>query len=161
GSYHIKEGDPLQLVGQATPATGSHILSVSWDLKGDGKFADATGLNPTAFSWSDLTALGLGYAGTYTIGMRVVSDTNTITVYGKLTIDYVHPKIQLTDPGVGTVGVPYTIGFTAPEVGSETLTSWTVNWGDGTTDTLPSDAATATHTYREPFDGNLEVRVYD
>jgi hypothetical protein len=36
-------------------------------------------------------------------------------------------------------GTPVVVELSGRESGSDTLTSWTVNWGDGTTQTLPLD----------------------
>ena len=50
--------------------------------------------------------------------------------------------------------MPYTISFSGQEVpgANYAITGWTIQWGDGTTSTLPSDATSATHVYTT--DGN-------
>src|SRR5207302_1901273 len=48
-------------------------------------------------------------------------------------------------PGSATAGTPYTLSLTPPQ--GLAVSSWTVSWGDGRTDTLPGSATQATHTY--------------
>ena len=60
------------------------------------------------------------------------------------------------------MGQAYTIGFTASEVGQETITGWTIMWPDGTVDKLPSDATTDSHVFtRTETDATVSVEVFD
>ena len=161
GDYEINEGQSATLHGSVTPAPNSTVQSVLWDLNDDGTFGDTSGQSPTV-SWAQLTALGIGTAGKYPIALKVISNNNTVVSFGMLTIDYVRPTVTLNNPATGSVGVPYTIGFSASEVGSEVITGWTVMWPDNTVDTLPSDATTDTHTFTMPVTNqNIVVNVYD
>ncbi len=160
GSYTIAEGHSLALSGSATPATNSTILSETWDLNGDGVFGDATGYNPTV-SWASLVALGLGHPGTYTIDLRVKSDTNTTDDYAQLTITNTAPTLTVNAPSTATLGVPYTITFSGTEVGSDPITGWQVNWGNGTVVNLPSDATSATYTYVANGTEGVTVTAFD
>ena len=54
----------------------------------------------------------------------------------------------LAATGQPKLGEPYSIVFSAAEPGNEQMQSWTVDWGDGTTDTLGANASGATHTYQ-------------
>ena len=96
----------------------------TWDLNDDGSFGDASGTNPSV-TWTQLEALGIGKAGTYPIAVEYVYNNFTaITGYGTLVIKYKAPSIVLANPGTGVVGQNYTIGFSALEVGQETITGW-------------------------------------
>ena len=142
-AYTIAMGQSLNLSGAATPATASTIESESWDLNGDGIYGDATGYTPTV-SWATLLALGLGQPGTYTIGFRVKSDSNTTDAFTQLTITNTPPTLTVNAPGNATVGVPYTIAFSGAEVGANPITSWQVKWSAaGPVVNLPSDATSA------------------
>ena len=160
GPYTIAEGRSLVLSGSATPATESTIQSETWDLNGDGVFGDATGFSPT-LSWANLIALGLGHPGVYVIDLRVKSDTNTTDDYAQLTIANTAPTLTVNAPSTATLGVPYTITFSAAEVGSDPITGWQVNWGDGTVASLPSDATSATNTYGATGTENVTVTAFD
>jgi len=59
------------------------------------------------------------------------------------------------------VGVPYTLGFSATVPGSDPVTGWTINWGDGTTTNYPSDASSETHTYLNPNTYAINVTAND
>ncbi|MBI1896686.1 MAG: PKD domain-containing protein [Acidobacteria bacterium] len=51
--------------------------------------------------------------------------------------------------GAATVneGAPYTLTLSATGPGAGAVTGWTIRWGDGSSDTLPGGATSATHTY--------------
>jgi 6-phosphogluconolactonase (cycloisomerase 2 family) len=160
GPYIIDQGTDLHLAGTATPATNSTIGSVVWDINADGDYSDATGLSPT-ITWAQLESLGVLHPGTYTIGMRVISDTNTVDAYATLIVRYVAPTITLTAAPTWPVGVPYTLGVSARINGADPITGWKIQWGDGTTSLLPSDATSAKHTYLSVQTFAIDATVYD
>ena len=162
GNYNITEGSNVNLEGKIDFApTNSTFEYATWDLNDDGVFGDASGVTTTV-SWAQLEALGIGKAGSYPIAVDFVYNNFTATGYGTLTIQYKSPTIDLTNPGTGIVGQAYTIGFTASEVGQETITGWTIMWPDGTVDKLPSDATTDSHVFtRTETDATVSVEVFD
>ena len=103
--------------------------------------------------------LGLGHPGTYTVSLRVVSNTNTVDAFTTLTVVNTPPLITVNAPATATVGVPYSIAFTGTELGSDPITHWKVTWGDGTTSDLASDATTATHVYNTAQVAPIPVTV--
>ncbi len=163
GPYTISEGKGLTLAGWATPATGSTILSAAWDVTGSGDFSAAFTLMPPTISWAQLVALGLNNPGTYPIALRVYSNSTTVTAYTTLTINAAAPTLTVSAPSSATAGLPYTITFSGQEVPgvSYSITGWTINWGDGTTSTLPADANSASHTYATPGNDTLSVSAID
>ncbi len=162
GTYNIGEGSNVNLDAKISfPPTNSTLEYVSWDLNDDGAFGDASGVNTTV-KWAQLEALGIGKAGSYPIAVEFVYNNFTATGYGTLTIQYKAPTIDLTNPGTGIVGQTYTIGFTATEIGQETITGWKITWPDGTVDNLPSDASTDTHVFTRTESGaTVAVEVFD
>ncbi len=148
GPYTITAGQGLTLHGAATPATNSTIESEGWQFNGDGDFADAIGLSPV-LTWSDLISLGLNGPGTYPIALRVYSNSNTVNAYTTVTISPAAPVVTVAGAANATLSEPYTITFSAPEVPDVNygVTGWFVDWGDGTTSTLPSLSTTASHVY--------------
>ena len=56
------------------------------------------------------------------------------------------PSLQVTAPSIGTTGTQVTISLTTSAALPGTLTV-KVDWGDGTVDTLPAGASSATHSY--------------
>ena len=173
GTYTITEGNSLTLNGSATAATNTQLLGISWDLTGDGVYGDA--VDPTVtfpatsatskptITWAQLQALGLTRAGTYTIGMQVVTTDGTFYAYTTLAVQAGATAPAITNAGnTADVGEPYTISF-APttSVGDQAATSWTIAWGDGTSTTLPSDAPSATHVYTGVGTDTVRVTVTD
>ena len=61
------------------------------------------------------------------------------------------PSLVATISGASTtnVGATYTLNLSATGPGSGSLTGWTVNWGDGNTDTLDGTATSDTHVYAD------------
>ena len=148
GGYTIKEGTNLALaVNQPSGTTPS--LNFSWSLAGDGNFADATGPSPT-FTWAQLAALGIDNEGTYPITLEVTDGKNTIQIPTTLAVQAVPPTLSIAGPGIITEGETYTLGLSASEPGGDVITSWTVDWGDGATQTLAGGATSATHVYSAP-----------
>src|SRR5262249_42943356 len=46
-----------------------------------------------------------------------------------------------------TPGQPYTLSLSASEPAGDTVTGWTINWGDGTTQTVAGNSSSVTHTF--------------
>ncbi len=148
GGYAIDEGASLTLaVSQPSGTTPS--LSFSWSLNDDGNFADATGSSPT-LPWAQLAALGIENEGTYPITLEVSDGKNTIQSPTTLVVQLVPPTLSITGPGIITEGDAYTLRLSASEPGGDVITSWSVDWGDGVTQTLSGDATSATHIYSAP-----------
>src|SRR5262249_33450766 len=100
------------------------------------------------------------------VGLRVISDSNTVDAYTSLTINYVPPTIHLVTPApTWTLGVPYEIGFSVDTSGavpvSDAITGWKIQWGDGTSSDLPSDATSAQHAYLSAQTFPIVMTVYD
>jgi len=68
--------------------------------------------------------------------------------------------IQPTSLNTGFVGVPFSVDLIASDDG--VITSWEVDWKDGTVDTgTGHPPSTLTHTYASPFSGLVLFRVFD
>ena len=47
------------------------------------------------------------------------------------------------------------VAWIAPAPGADTVTSWTINWGDGTIETIAGNPSSRNHTYaRRPIDAH-------
>jgi streptogramin lyase len=138
GPYSIAEGDDLALDG-----SGSIASTWEWDLDDDGDYDDASGASPTV-SWASLAALGVDDDGVYQIGLRVDGCSTAST---SLTIDNTAPSLTTTGDGEAVAGSSYTLNLAASDPGDDTITGWTINWGDGAIDYISSNPASVTHTY--------------
>ncbi|HEX7446069.1 MAG TPA: dockerin type I domain-containing protein [Pirellulales bacterium] len=148
GGYTIKEGTNLTLALNQ-PSSTTPSLSFSWSFNGDGNFADAKGPSPM-LTWEQLAALGIDNEGTYPITLEVTDGTNTIQIPTTLAVQLVPPTLSIAGPGIITEGETYTLGLSASEPGGDVITGWSVDWGDGATQTLAGNATSATHIYSAP-----------
>lgn len=141
GPYAILEGGSLTLDGSASIGAGG---SWNWDLDNDGLYDDATGQSPTV-SWAALVALGVDDDGTYAVGVEVAAGADTDAV--SLVISNVAPLLSTSGAASANVGVPYTLNLGVVDPGEDTVSTWTINWGDGSVEVVAGNPASVTHTY--------------
>ena len=149
--YVINEGDSVSLDASSSTDVDGTIVSYEWDLDNDsifGELGESTGVNPLV-SWATLQSFGVDDDGLpYTIGLRVTDDLGgSSTTTTTLTVNNTAPT--LTTTGAATIGDGglYTLNLSASDPGNEMITSWTINWGDGTIDTIAGNPPSTTHTY--------------
>lgn len=146
GPYTITEGSNLTLNASASTDPNGDTLTYSWDLDGDAQYDDATGVAPTVL-WGSLPT-SIRDNGTYTIGVQVDDGRGGVhTDTATLTVTNTVPALAITGTGSVAAGSAYTLNLSATDPGNDTITSWTINWGDGTIDTIAGNPSTATHTY--------------
>ena len=147
GPYTTAEGDDLPLDGTGTTDPDGDTLTYNWDLDNDGSYDDATGDSPT-IPWASLVALGFDDdGGPYTIGLEVDDGTTTATDTTTLTITNTRPTLTVTGAATTGPGVSYVLTLGSSDPGADTITSWTIDWGDGTVETIAGNPANASHTY--------------
>ena len=146
GPYTASEGGAVTLDASASSDPNNNITTYEWDFEYDGVtfVADDSGVNPS------FSAVGLDGPSSRNIAVRVTDagglfDIATTTI----TIDNVSPTIALSGAAVVSEGATYTLNLGAvSDPGDDTVTSYVVNWGDGTSDTYgaPGDV---THVYAD------------
>ncbi|RLB69862.1 MAG: hypothetical protein DRH04_04500, partial [Deltaproteobacteria bacterium] len=77
-------------------------------------------------------------------------------------VNNVAPTLTISGDENVAEGVPYELHLAASDPGDDTISDWTVNWGDGTIDHWAGDATIATHqftplAYRGDLDGDGDV----
>ena len=146
--YVINEGDSVTLNGSLSSDPESQPLTYEWDLNNDLIYGDVTGVTPVVSS-ATLQSFGINDDGApYTIGLRVTDDTaQSDTTTTTLTVNNTAPTLATT--GAATVGDGglYTLNLSSSDPGTDTITGWTINWGDGTIDTIVGNPSSVTHTY--------------
>ena len=168
GPYDIAEGDDLVLdAGGSSDADGT-IVEYKWDLDNDLTYGDVTTVSATpTIDWATIASWGLNdgdVAGKdYTIGLQVVDNLGaTHESTAVVTVHNVAPTLSVAGAGVAGAGVPYALNLSATDPGDDTITSWTINWGDGTIETIPGNPSIATHIYSNTgFTHNILVSVTD
>lgn len=143
----IAEGDAVTLDASGSSDPDTDPLTYAWDLDGDGFHDDAVGVGPT-IAWSTLQLAGLGDDGTHTIGLEVDDGRGgRATDSFALVILDTPPSISISGPTTAAVGQTVTVTVFASDPGNDTVTSWSIAWGDGTIDDRVGLPATISHTY--------------
>ena len=175
GPYVIVAGDGLSLSGSATDAD-STALTYRWDVDGDGDFDEnVTGAAPT-LTPAEMALLGLGTGPDSRIVTLEVSDgTNIGTATTTLTITVVtgenhDPEILELDSDHNNVcdaspDGAVTISGTFSDADPTDTHTATVDWGDGTVETLivdqSADTLAGSHTYADGGVYTVTVTVDD
>ncbi|MDB5323387.1 MAG: hypothetical protein JWN40_5018 [Phycisphaerales bacterium] len=151
GAYSAAEGGSVNLSAAASTGSG---LTYLWDLDGDGIFgetgAGATHGNETGVSPTFL-ATGLDGPSTYAIALQI-TDSNGLTSSASTNISITNAIPVVTPSGSGSVneGSTYTLNFSAADAGGDSLSSWSINWGDGSAvTTVAGDVSSATHVFAD------------
>ena len=165
GSYTIAEGDALALWAGASSDADGTIASYAWDLDNDGLYGEAgepVGVAPIV-TWAELVAMGIADDGTYTLGVRVTDDQGASSVATTtLTVTNRAPTLGASGAATVTAGTAYVLTLSASDAGSDTIASWTVNWGDGTITTYAGNPASVSHVYaRSGFTRDILVAATD
>ncbi|MEZ6122866.1 MAG: PKD domain-containing protein [Planctomycetaceae bacterium] len=165
GAYTINEGDALNLDASGTTDPDGDTLTYRWDLNNDATYDIVTTSATTTPLWSALSSYGIDDDGVYTIGLQV-DDGNggIVTTSTTVTVNNVVPTLTAT--GATTVGgdQTYTLTLTDVDPGNDTISSWIVNWGDGSIDTYVGDPSSVTHVYSNDLAGltfNISVSAID
>lgn len=149
GPYAISEGDSLVLDASGSSDPDGDPLYYAWDLDNDGVYGDVTGETPTV-AWSELQSHGIVDDGTFTIGVLVRDGTGGVDwTTTTLTVNDTPPTLITTGDAVFKVGRAYTLDLSVIDPGDDAISSWTINWGDGTIETIAGNPATVTHTYTQ------------
>ncbi|SCZ84884.1 hypothetical protein NSMM_300003 [Nitrosomonas mobilis] len=132
--------------------------SVDW---GDGSAAE-TGSVEAGVSSFDISRLLADGDASHNVSVTVTdvagdSDTQQF----QLGVNNVAPVIALHGADSVNVGASYTLDLGAvTDPGQDTVTSYIVNWGDGSSDTF-SNAGQVTHAYADPGNNTISVDLVD
>ena len=150
----IAEGTTVNLSANVT-SDPSGTYYYSWRL-------EEIGAVYTFREGKDVSFILTGYDSYPAVWVNVYRDEARTDLLGSLmagvTVVDLPPSATLTGTAVAVAGIGYTLNLNTLDAGStDTLSTWIVNWGDGTVDTIaPSDPyawppescpVTATHTY--------------
>ena len=162
GPYSINEGNTLSLDASGTiePALGGPV-SYSWDINGDGQYGDMIGLSPV-ITWSTLIEAGIDDNGTYQIAVRATNSEGSDEAFTTLTVNNTDPILNLVGAPSSTQYVSYVLDLSATDPGNDTISEYTVDWGDGSSTTLTNEAtARLLHTYTTSGNFTITVNAID
>src|SRR5205085_1650832 len=84
----------------------------------------------------------------YTILASATAASGTYAAAGKsVTVNNVAPTLLISGAGSVPHGDLYTLHLAHSDSGSDTIASWTIDWGDGTTQSVAGDAMTVLKLY--------------
>ena len=120
-----------------------------------------TGTNSGTWSWSFATTDGPNQSQTATITANDGVAPPVTTTFS-LTVNNVAPSIGISGAANVNEGSPYSLTLgSVTDPGSDTVTSYIVHWGDGSTDTYATNGA-KTHTYADgPANCAITVDLVD
>jgi len=68
---------------------------------------------------------------------------------------------EMSQFAVAYIDFPLPLKLTPFDLGQDTITSWLIDWGDGTVDTIPGNPSMAMHTYKAFGDYWIRTRATD
>lgn len=148
----------LTITGASDVSEGSsYTLNLSSSDPGADTIAKWT------INWGDTTEVITGnpasvthtYAdgdASYTISATATDEDGTFTAGNTVavTVNNVAPTLTISGAASVDEGSVYTLNLSSSDPGADTISSWTINWGDGT-QVVTGNPASVTHTYA---DGN-------
>jgi PKD repeat protein len=155
GNKTVAEGSVININGNAStvdaPAT---IVSYRWDLNYNAGLGFRTTVTGQGFNFNASDG-----PGTRNIALRVVSSTGaTNTTTGTITITNVAPTLGFTVPANANEGESFNVAFAKlADPGVDTLTGWSIDWGDGNTNSYAANLMDGSHTYNA--DGTYTVTL--
>jgi len=122
-------------------------FTYSFDFDQDGVFDVVNSLVATATVPASYLDDG---PATRSVGARITDKDGGFTDYAT-TIEIFNAAPSLVIRGAASVqeGAVYTLGLSATDPGADTISSWSIDWGDGTVETVLGNPASVTHTYAD------------
>ncbi|MEM8874210.1 MAG: hypothetical protein AAGD32_08105 [Planctomycetota bacterium] len=141
----VQEGGSATLIGNAVVAPGLAVSEYAWDLDYDGTGFDTDVVGSSAI----FSAENIDGPATRTVALRVTDAAGSVSI-AEATVDIINVAPVLSVTGPANVGhfETYTLALSSTDVADDTPVNWTIDWGDGSIDTLPGNATSATHTYQ-------------
>ncbi|MEJ7593513.1 MAG: PKD domain-containing protein, partial [Planctomycetaceae bacterium] len=157
---------PPAISGPATVAEGAvYVLTLNannysptaWNINwGDGTFIQTVPGNATsvAHTYTDNQMA--------TITATAVSNSGSVTA-APLTVTVLNVAPTISINGLNSIGVgtQYSLSVSASDPGTDTVSSWIVNWGDGATSTVAGTLTTLTHVYTVAATRTIRVSAMD
>jgi len=143
GAATVDEGSLYTLtLSSSDPGTDT---IASWSINwGDGPAEVLTG-NPASATHT--------YAdgpNSYTIAATATDEDGTFNANTQaVTVNNVAPTLVISGAATVNEGSLYTLTLSSSDPGTDTIASWSINWGDGPAEVLTGNPASATHTYAD------------
>ena len=157
GDQNINEGESVTLVGSLNDPdlVLGGIKSSSWKIMDSmgNEVASGTGMS-TSFTPSD--------DGDYVATLKILGNTGVASYCSaSIHVANVAPTILISGDTSVYEGVSYDISFSANDPGTDTISSWTVNWGDGENGQIISSTTHVEHTYKTSGSYSIVISAGD
>ena len=141
GAATVNEGASYSLnLSSSDPGTDT---ITSWTIIwGDGLVQNVSG-NPSSVSHTFADG-----ANNYTVSATATDEdgsfaANTVA----LTVNNVAPALTITGAGMTNEGETYRLNLSSIDPGTDTITGWVIQWGDGTSTTITGSLASVDHVF--------------
>ncbi len=156
GPYTVQEGSSVVVDGGNSTDDGS-IVAYAWDLNYRVGRGFHRSLSGQAFTFD-----GVDGNASRTIALRVTDDEgNTDITTSTISTTNVAPVITLAGDNTADEGQPYALNWTVEDVAPDTVSSYSIDWGDDVTTTPAASDTSATHTYTEDGSYTITLSVTD
>ena len=153
GDVNADDGD-----GGAADVGITYAITANLDPDGDSNRAFAIDPNTGVITVNDADDLDYENLSSMVITVEADDGVNTETTDVSINIDDVTPTLSVSGAATIKEGELYTLNFSAVEPGTDAISSWTINWGDGAIETFAGSATQATHVFTNAgFTNNIMV----
>ena len=102
--------------------------------------------------------------GNHTISVAATDEDGTFNADGaEVTVQNVAPTLTISGPGTGDEGSTYELTLSSSDPGDDTITGWSINWGDGSPALVVTGSTTSvSHVYGGgPANHTISARATD
>ncbi len=155
GSSNVAEG-ATYLLSLSASDTGPDAIThwtVNW---GDGTIETISG-NPNSAShvYADGTSnFTISATATNAAGTHAANNLN-------VTVNNVNAVLNIAGNSSVPAGSQYTLNLSSNDPGADTITGWTINWGDGAVEVFNGDPSSVTHVYTGNGDFTITATATD
>jgi parallel beta-helix repeat protein len=147
GTVQVDEGSLLSLPVQAADVDGNVLTySLVNNLVAGAAIDPQTGI----FTWRPADG-----PASQAFTVRVSDGFTTTDAAFNVVVNNVAPTISLNGVASLQLGQNFTLNFSATDPGQDTVSNWQINWGDGSTSSLPGTSSSVNHLYA--LGGNFAV----
>ncbi len=149
------EGQSVSLSLASTNSNWSYL----WDLDGDGIYGE-TGASASrgleTGTSTTFSAAGLDGPSSWNVSVKTQAYGAARTDSGTIQIINAAPSLSLSSTSTTVVkGQLFTLDLSAIDPGVDTISSWTIDWGDGNSELFAGNPSSVTHTFSSV--GNFNV----
>src|SRR5207249_3107224 len=100
----------------------------------------------------------------YTVSATATDEDGTFSAGNTVavTVNNVTPTLTLSGPASVNEGAVYTLSLSSYDPGADTVSGWTITWGDGVTQAVAGNPGSVVHVYADgPNDFTIRATAAD